>query len=205
MRARHRLCYKFALTSVIGLVKSAGVTISGHSSLPIFARRHYFFHLHSTSHQPTQLLVGADVFFQPRNCSPSNEIADGIFLAHSNCHQRGHLDSAQGSKALDNDHDLCFLCFSYFACEYVVRKSLDDFRQSVCSPSFMLALQRNILETLCHEMKYDLFFSFLGGYLIHPSGIGQDFGKCLEKMENDRDYQAVSENRFNNIVHSSKT
>lgn len=91
-----------------------------------------------------------------------------------------------------------FCAFSTLHANIVGRKSLDDFRQSVFSPSFMLALQRNTLETLRHEMKYDLFFSFQGGYLIHPSGIGQDFGKCSEKMENNRDYQAVSENCFNN-------
>lgn len=42
------------------------------------------------------------------------------------------------------------------------------------------------------------FFFISEGYLIHPSGTGQDFGKFSEKMENDRDYQAVTENRFNN-------
>lgn len=57
-----------------------------------------------------------------------------------------------------------FRGFSYFACEYVGRKSLDDFKQSVFSPSFMLCLAAKYVGDLRHEMKYDLsFFSFSGG------------------------------------------
>lgn len=73
--------------------------------------------------------------------------------------------------------------------------------------SFQAWLIAKYFGDLRHEMKYGFvfFLSFSGGRSTHNlrrrgPGMGWELGNYSENLENDGDYQAISENGFSNNI-----